>query len=171
MPGILVIGYGNSLRGDDGFGRCAAELVAQRRVAGLEVIVAHQLGPEMAAALATADRAVFLDAEAADDPDEAAAANLSGTLRATAIEPRAMSPAAISHQFSPATLLALTMTAYGRAPAATLLTATACRFEHGADLSAEVRTAAKAAADLVVTLAENGRLDTDAVRAALTPPA
>jgi hydrogenase maturation protease len=162
VPRVLIIGYGNPLRGDDGFGRLAAELIAQRHLPDVEVIVSHQLGPELAASLREADHAVFLDAEAADD---------SGALRAAAVEPRAISPTAISHQFSPGGLLALTSVVYGRAPAATLVTAAASAFEHGAEIRPAVRAAAATAANAIAMLARQGRVDTDAVRAALPRPA
>ncbi len=162
MPRVLIIGYGNPLRGDDGFGPLAAELIAQRHLRDLEVVVSHQLGPELAAALSETDHAVFLDAEAADG---------TGALRAAAVELRDMSPTGISHQFSPGSLLALTRAVYGRAPAATLVTAAASAFDHGAEISAEVRAAAATAADVIATLVREERLDTEAVQAALPRPA
>ena len=162
MPRVLVIGYGNPLRGDDGFGPLAAEMIAARRLAGVDAVVTHQLGPELAAALSDVDHAVFLDADASRE---------AGPLLAAAVEPRAMSPTALSHDFSPGGLLALSGLAYGRSPTATLLTAPARGFGHGAALSAEARAAAATAADVIAALAESGRLDTETVRAALVPPA
>jgi hydrogenase maturation protease len=161
LPRVLVIGYGNPLRGDDGFGRLAAELIAQRNIPDVEVIVAHQLGPELAAALKAADHAVFLDAEHADG---------TGALRAAAVEPRGMSPASITHHFSPGGLLALTRAVYGRAPAATMVTAAAGAFGHGAELSVEIRAAAATAAEVIARLAVEECLGAVALQAALPPP-
>lgn len=65
---IVVIGYGNTLRGDDGFGQLAARLLEARQIQGLEVIASHQLNPELAAWLAEARFAVFLDATEGNEP-------------------------------------------------------------------------------------------------------
>ena len=64
---ILVIGYGNPLRGDDGFGGLAAGYVEKRQIPGLEVIVFHQLNPELAAVASNSSHAIFLDAVAGDE--------------------------------------------------------------------------------------------------------
>src|SRR5262245_41264787 len=60
--GVLVIGYGNTLRGEDGIGPAVAEEVAARGLPGVRVIVAHQLTPELAADIADARLVVFVDA-------------------------------------------------------------------------------------------------------------
>lgn len=162
MPRNVVIGYGNRLRGDDGFGPLAAELVAARHLPEFQVIVAHQLGPEHAEPLSEAEQVIFFDAEIAGEP---------GTLRATAIAPKEMSCCAIAHHIGPANLLALAQTAYGRAPAAAIITAASRAFAHGTAPGAETQAAAKTAAALIVTLAERGRLHTETVCAALPAPA
>ncbi len=59
--GLLVIGYGSDLRGDD-----AAGLLADRRLArlGFHAIAVHQLTPELAEQVAAARQVIFLDADA-----------------------------------------------------------------------------------------------------------
>ena len=53
--GALVIGYGNPLRGDDGFGCSAAGLLAaDPRLDGATVLGRHQLTPELATDIAGA---------------------------------------------------------------------------------------------------------------------
>jgi hydrogenase maturation protease len=158
---VVVIGYGNSLRGDDGFGRLAAELIEQRHLPGLEVIVSHQLGPELAQPLSEADHAVFLDAEATQRP---------GVLRAAAVEPHDLAGSSVSHHLDPGSLIALTRAVYGRTPSATLITAPARNFRHGAAISDEVRAAAVTAAGIVAALAMRGPLGSDALRDALAEP-
>ena len=59
---VLVIGYGNTLRGDDGIGPAVAGEIDRLAVPGVRVIVVHQLTPELAADLAACRRAVFIDA-------------------------------------------------------------------------------------------------------------
>ena len=116
----LVIGIGNSLRGDDGVGALLAEQVEGRSV--------QQLTPELAAELAELKVVLFIDAWLA--PAGAAP-------RITAISPAA--GAAESHRLEPAQLLAISQALYGRAPAAHLLQVPATRFEHGTTLSAELQ--------------------------------
>jgi hydrogenase maturation protease len=161
VPRILVIGYGNSLRGDDGFGPLAADLIAGRNPPGITVITARQLGPELAPDLSEADHAVFLDAEAADE---------AGILAAVPVEFRDLSATAISHHLEPGSLLALTRAVYGHAPAATLVTATAANFDHGAEISDAVRAAAEKAAHAVASLAADGRFDAERLRQAFGAP-
>jgi hydrogenase maturation protease len=157
VPRILVIGYGNALRGDDGFGPLAAELIAGLHPPGIEVIIARQLGPELAPDLSEADHVVFLDAVEAERP---------GVLKAAPIELRDLSATAISHHLEPGSLLAITRAVYGHAPAATLVTATAANFDHSDTTSAAVRTAAERTAAVITRLARNGGLDGDALHAA-----
>jgi hydrogenase maturation protease len=57
----VVIGFGNTLRGDDGAGVHAAERVAAE-VGGVDVFVLQELTPELALALSGRDLVVFVDA-------------------------------------------------------------------------------------------------------------
>jgi Ni,Fe-hydrogenase maturation factor len=62
--GILVIGYGNTLRRDDGVGVRAAEMMAaDARFADVEVLTTYQLTPELSLDIATASLVVFVDAD------------------------------------------------------------------------------------------------------------
>lgn len=62
----LVIGYGNTLRGDDGVGYQAAEMVDSWGVPHVRSLACHQLTPELAADIAMADQVIFLDAQILD---------------------------------------------------------------------------------------------------------
>jgi hydrogenase maturation protease len=148
---ILVIGYGNPLRGDDGFGGLAASYVEERQIPGVEVIVSHQLNPEMATSLSNSSYAIFLDATVGDDP---------GTLRATPVEHCDLSSSGM-HHFEPGNLLALAQAIYGQAPPATLITATARSFHHGPEICAEVRQAAAKAAEAIASAAKSGNFDSE----------
>ena len=49
----LIIGYGNTLRGDDAVGQAAAQALAgEAAIAGAETIACHQLTPELAERIA-----------------------------------------------------------------------------------------------------------------------
>ena len=58
----LIIGYGNELRQDDGAGPAVARLIGKMELPGVTVEACHQLLPEHAAHIATADRVIFVDA-------------------------------------------------------------------------------------------------------------
>jgi len=155
---ILIIGYGNSLRGDDGFGPLVGRLLEERGIPGVEVIIAHQLNPELAASLAEARFAVFIDATEGNAP---------GAIAVTSVELRDIGPSGTTHHFEPGTLLALAKFVYGRAPEAVLITAVARSFEHGTEISPEMREAARTVVDAVANLAASDRLDYETLREAL----
>ncbi len=158
MQQILVIGYGNPFRGDDGFGGLAAGHVEERQIAGIKVVVSHQLNPELAELLSQSSYAVFLDAIISDDKP--------GTLSATSVEHCDLSTFGM-HRFEPGSLLALSQSLYGQAPPATLITATARSFDHGDTISEEVRQAAVKAAAAIASVAASGNLNSEALASAL----
>ena len=59
---VLVVGYGNTLRGDDGVGYRIAEQIEAMDLPGIDAIACHQLIPELAPAIAACDRVIFVDA-------------------------------------------------------------------------------------------------------------
>ncbi len=62
---VLVIGYGNPGRGDDGLGPEFARRVAARALPGVTVVADFQLKVEHAVCVAEAERVVFADASLA----------------------------------------------------------------------------------------------------------
>ena len=126
---VLILGYGNPLRADDGFGWQAAErLMAE--APNLDIRALHQLTPELAEPLSQANHAIFIDAAREGVP---------GELRQHPVEPQ---PAgAFTHHITPPALLALARDLYGRVPQAVLFTAAGASFEHGMELSADVQQA------------------------------
>lgn len=123
---VLVIGYGNGLRADDGVGPEAARRLAAEERPGVVVIAAHQLLPEHAEALSAAQRAIFVDATAVGEP---------GRIETRGLQPDPGADAGRLHEVSPQTLLALAQGLYGRAPTATLLTVCGYSFAHSETLS------------------------------------
>lgn len=67
-PRVLLIGYGNPGRLDDGLGPALAEAMERRRLPGVTVDADYQLTVEDAAAVASHDVVVFADA-AEDGPE------------------------------------------------------------------------------------------------------
>jgi hydrogenase maturation protease len=62
MFNVLVIGYGNPLRGDDGVGQVVARAILEWQVPNVKVLTLHQLTPELADDLAQIDTVYFVDA-------------------------------------------------------------------------------------------------------------
>jgi hydrogenase maturation protease len=122
---ILVIGYGNDLRGDDAAGRTAADRVAAWGHPAVRVLSLHQLTPELADPLAAAERAIFLDAHLATDD---------AAVRVRRIHP-ASDDTGMAHTNEPARVLHLAETAFGHAPEAWWITIPAAEFGFGAPLS------------------------------------
>jgi hydrogenase maturation protease len=119
---ILIVGYGNRLRCDDGAGPAVADAIAPwvdaSRLGGrVTVIEAHQLLPELAAELAIAAAVLFVDAALTPSTDPALPP-------VAAPVPLAWSETAaptVGHGSQPVDLLALAKALYDRAPAAWIL--------------------------------------------------
>ena len=147
----LIIGFGNPLRSDDGFGWQAGRLLA-RELAGqeAEVITCHQLTPELAEPLSQARCAVFIDAGVEGKP---------GEIRHGALRPQAPASSTFSHSCSPSGLLASAQVLYGSCPKAILITVTAQSFEFGDSLSAAVSATLPKVMDQVCQFASLHRFD------------
>jgi hydrogenase maturation protease len=135
---VLVIGYGNDLRGDDGAGPCVAMAIGALELPGVAAVTARQLTPELAEPLAHADLAVFVDAGAGAcsvEVRELFPASLGPFRQARSEEAFPALVSSLGHTGDPAGLLALTRALYGAAPQAWLVTLPALSFELGAGLS------------------------------------
>ncbi len=67
MERILLIGYGNPARGDDGLGPAIAEEVEKLSIKGLTVDADYQLTVEDAASVADHEAVIFVDASVSGD--------------------------------------------------------------------------------------------------------
>lgn len=140
MTRLLVIGYGNPLRGDDGFGPALAAQLhdALQNHTAVEIIACHQLTPELAEPLSRAQRVVFIDAADGGAPGAIAWQDI----QTAADAPTQTTAARFTHQLTPPTLLAYAQSLYGAAPAqAFLLTVGGENFGYGESLSASVAAA------------------------------
>ncbi len=131
VTGILIIGYGNLLRGDDAVGCHAAHELEQhyRDDPGVEVIACQQLTPEMADDVSRCGFVLFLDASSAEKP---------GTIRQTRISP-GNAPGGFTHQLTPSSLLSAAQQLYGDTPEAVCITLEGWSFEVGNRLSGGAR--------------------------------
>jgi hydrogenase maturation protease len=142
----LIIGYGSTLRGDDGIGPVVAEwverVVDEREV---RVLVQHQLTPELAADLAEAELVIFVDA----------AENLrAGEVRVLRLMDAMATPREHSHSVDPAWLVYTARVLYGRAPRAYAVVVGGASFELSAGLSAAAMRGAHEAVERVLELIE-----------------
>jgi len=129
MARVLIIGYGNPLRSDDGLGwHAAVQLFRNSASRDVEVLPCHQLTPDLAEAVSRADTVLFLDSTHEGGP---------GELRCREINPVEGS-ASFSHHLSPQVVLGIARDLYGAYPHAWLLTVCGGCFEAGEELSAEV---------------------------------
>jgi len=140
----LIVGYGNPLRSDDGFGWHASRLLADA-LAGqdVEVITCHQLTPELAERLSQCALAVFLDADCQGAP---------GEIHTRELLPEAAPPQAFTHTCTPPGLLASAEQLYGRRPRAFAITVTAQTFDIGETLSPAVAATMPKAVEQTIQL-------------------
>jgi len=135
-PRLLIIGYGNPTRTDDGAGVAAAERLAARLPDGVLTLTPHQLTPELAQDLAEAGEAWFCDASV-DLP--------AGEWSVNAITERPATLLTSGHHVTPAALLACAESIYGRSPAAKAITFGVASLDFGTTLSPAVDRAIDAA--------------------------
>ena len=128
MKPLLLIGYGNPLRQDDGLGWHIALAIEALDLPGLQVLAAQQLSLELAAPIAMAKAVVFVDAAYGIAPL---------ALKPLHHNPQAADPApqAFSHQLTPQALLVLAGELYGHQPAALQLLVPAQWDGHGEGFS------------------------------------
>lgn len=135
---VLVIGYGNTLRSDDGVGPHVAEAVARLNLPGVRVLVDQQLSPEHAEAVARARLVIFVDA-AIDAPDQ--------------VQWRRLEPGdslqLLAHAADPRTVLALARDVFGQAPEAWWLTIPIRELGFGETLSPKAAQGAAEAVTLI----------------------
>jgi hydrogenase maturation protease len=137
---VLVIGYGNPSRRDDGVGLAVVNGLRERmgrppledgddgydELGGdADTLFMQQLPPELSEILAGYDRVWFVDAHIGAHPELVRRVPLSANL----------DPALVSHHFKPESLLALAGQLYGHTPEAELISILGQDFDFGEELS------------------------------------
>jgi hydrogenase maturation protease len=117
-PSVLVIGYGNSIRGDDGLGPMVATQVEAWNLPQVKSLCLHQLTPEIAAELAIVKFAIFVDASIQTKFLELLPVKL---IEKTEIK--------WGHYLTPESLLGLTQQLYQTVPEAYLISVPGVNFE------------------------------------------
>ncbi|HKW30416.1 MAG TPA: hydrogenase maturation protease [Verrucomicrobiae bacterium] len=124
ITGLLVIGYGNPLRCDDGVGPRVVEAIEELHLPDVRTLTCQQLSPEHAEPISRARTVIFVDA-AVDAPTE--------------VQLRKLAPGQTSqlmaHAADPRTMLALARDVFGHAPEAWWLTIPAVKLGFGDGLS------------------------------------
>ncbi len=139
---LLVIGYGNTLRSDDGVGPKVAEAIAALNLAGVATLVCDLLTPELADVISRAGTVIFIDA-AVDSPK---------TVQMRELEP-AESSQIMAHAADPRTMLALARDVFGHAPKAWWLTIPISNTGIGEELSPFARSGMRQAINKVLGVA------------------
>lgn len=135
----LIIGYGSTLRSDDGIGFIIAEQLMDDLPAEIsnlksqiDVIARHQLTPDLADAVQQADQIIFIDACADAAP---------GEVRVAEVKPAGENWGAFAHEMSPGVLLDCVKDVYGKTPRAHLITIGGEKFDIGEGLTSVVKAA------------------------------
>ena len=143
--GVLVIGYGNEMREDDGLGPFVSQRIAALQLPNVYTLQVHQLLPELAEVLSTKSLAVFVDCHVAPCGEEREEI----TVRRLAPDSSTWS---MTHVFRPQLLLALAQTLYGRRPESWIVEILGDRFGSGRRLSPSARQRAETAVDAITNL-------------------
>jgi len=132
VSGILILGYGNTLRSDDAMGIHAAHELQNFYCddAGVRVLATSQLMVELAEDVSQAQLVLFVDAAEGGTPGRIFIENLTPQEEAVRF----------THHCPPRTLLAAARHLYGSAPEAMSITMAGSSFEVGMGLSTDVQS-------------------------------
>jgi hydrogenase maturation protease len=137
---ILVIGYGNSLRSDDGAGCRVSDIVATWDLPHVRSLTVHQLTPELAEPISQSELAIFIDAFVGDNELSSKRKKSTPVLQVQriAVSKQLNSPALadLGHISDPRSLLLLAQQVYGEVPVAYSLLLPAVNWGFGEQLSA-----------------------------------
>jgi len=155
--GVLVIGYGNTLRRDDGVGARAAELLAaDPRLAGVEVQERYQLLPEMALDIGASSLVIFIDADLRGLPGSIEIRTIEADAPRSDADARA-EPGASSHHVGGGELVALAAELMGHRPEAVQIGIGITDTELGEGLTPAVEAALPKVVEIVADLVKRHR--------------
>ena len=141
MKKALVIGYGNTLRSDDGVGVWVADRIAALHLPDVDVKTCHQLFPELAADILHYDTVIMVDASASGEPI---------TVRKSISHHEPLPPS--NHNVSPERIHHLAYEMYGATVDMRVYTVRGESFEFGSMLSPSVKERATKTVALIVAL-------------------
>jgi len=156
--GVLVVGYGNPLRSDDGVGPVVAErLAADPRLAGAEVRAEHQLTPELAMDASQVSLLVLVDAADGVPAGDVVVRDLAPWGRAGIAGDESGGRAEeggppLTHHVDPSALIGLAAALWGSAPRTVTVGIGPASLELGETLTAVVEAAVPRAVEAVVAI-------------------
>ena len=127
MKNALVIGYGNSLRSDDGVGVWIAERIEELHLPDVDVQTCHQLHPELVPDMVEYESVILVDAAVNGEP-----------LTVRKSIPALDLSSSSNHSVRPETLQQLAKELYGVLPDMRLYSVRGENFEFGTVLSSSV---------------------------------
>ncbi|MFN8631623.1 MAG: hydrogenase maturation protease [Chloroflexota bacterium] len=152
---VLIVGYGNPLRSDDGVGPAVAErLMADPRFDGAEVRTAHQLTPELAMDASEVEVLVLIDAADGVPPGEVVVRDLAQPGRegiadgGSAGRVEEAGPP-LTHHVDPSSLVALAAELWGASPRTIMVGVGPASFDLGEALTPTVEAAVPRAVEAV----------------------
>ncbi len=153
-----MIGYGNSLRSDDGAGCRVSDIVASWELPYVRSLTVHQLTPELAEPIAQSELAIFIDA-CVNGHDLVSKRKKSDSIVqvqriavSKQIVPAPFPLAELGHISDPKSLLLLAQQVYGEVPVAYSLLLPAVNWEFGEQLSVVTRKSIEQAVDFLKNL-------------------
>jgi hydrogenase maturation protease len=129
---VLVIGYGNRNRNDDGAGWFVVAELSKLGLPGVTLETAHQLEVDFAEIVREYDRVIFVDATIPE---------CQVAWRTEEVEPGFRSHV-VAHFMTPGDVLGLCRTLFGHAPCGVLFSIRGHDFNYGMELSPATRQAA-----------------------------
>ena len=142
MKSILLIGYGNSTRMDDGVGWYIADRIEEKLNNLVEVMKADQLAVEMVDDIKDRDLVIFVDAHVSEVDD---------WIRSEEVKPDPK-PGLITHIIKPSNLLAFCENLYHKHPKAYLYSIKGVYFDFGEELSEQTQKSADEAIQKIIHL-------------------
>jgi len=142
---ILVLGYGNTLRSDDGIGQIIADKIEELKIPNVETLALHQLTPDLAGSFAEYKGIIFIDASEDMTQGEVQVFDLLPSEEAAQIE----------HAMTPQNLLKLTKDLYSGNPKCYIIVVPARNFEFSEELSPLTQSCIEPAINIVTAKIKN----------------
>jgi hydrogenase maturation protease len=142
---ILVVGYGNTLRSDDGIGQIISEKIEELQIPNVETLALHQLTPDLAGSFSEYRGIVFIDASEDMSQNEVQVFDLFPSEE----------PAQIEHAMSPQNLLRLARDLYSVNPSSCCVVIPARNFEFSEELSPLTKSSIEPAINIITAKIKN----------------
>jgi hydrogenase maturation protease len=145
MKKILLIGYGNPTRMDDGVGWYIAKMIRDGISDKVDVMEADQLSVEMIEDIKDRQVVIFVDAHVSEEDD---------WIRISEVQPDTKL-GLTAHIVSPSNLLSICQSIYNKYPKAYLYSVKGVNFDFSEELSEQTRKSADEAIKLVYDLVDS----------------